>query len=70
MKMCSSGFWECASCSLLSLPVSSKEEDPSLKLELTFEELEQRLDSFSQRKDNLQELMLEFKGELEHSSSR
>ncbi|XP_060095296.1 zinc finger protein 79-like [Heteronotia binoei] len=43
---------------------SSKEEDMSLKSELSFEELEQRLDNFSQRKDNLQELMLEFKETL------
>ncbi|XP_048347566.1 zinc finger protein 79-like isoform X2 [Sphaerodactylus townsendi] len=43
---------------------SNKEDDTSLQSELSFEELEQRLDSFSQRKDTLQDLMLEFKETL------
>ncbi|XP_054832807.1 zinc finger protein 436-like isoform X2 [Eublepharis macularius] len=43
---------------------NSKEEDTSLKSELSFEELEERLDGFSQKKDTLQDLILEFKETL------
>ncbi|XP_061474937.1 zinc finger protein 436-like isoform X2 [Rhineura floridana] len=43
---------------------NSMEVDTSLKLELDLEELEQRVECFSEKKDTLQELMLEFKETL------
>lgn len=62
-----SGLWGLALglfLTLLSpLSVSSLEAKMPEKFEPSLEELEQRLNNFSEKKDTLQELMLEFKGE-------
>lgn len=62
-----SGLWGLALglfLTLLSpLSVSSLEGKLREKSEPSLEELEQRLNNFSEKKDTLQELMLEFKGE-------